>query len=147
MMISIYRTPSIDQSSHNFSPSFVLFTSLQSLFLQCVRRPAPESTPFCMASLKGLLAPRLFAPPEPATFDGIEMLPVRAAGLVICYVGAPDYIVAVCMFPVLPWVLAILAASAKLLFAAPEAPAGPLALGDIREKRVDLRPPAVVKPN
>ena len=100
-----------------------------------------------MASLKGLLAPRLFAPPDPATFDGIEMLPVRAAGLVICYVGAPDYIVAVCMFPVLPWVLAILAASAKLLFAAPEAPAGPLALGDIREKRVDLRPPAVVKPN
>ena len=103
-----------------------------------------------MASLKGLLAPRLFAPPpEPApTFDdGIEILPVRAAGLVIGYVGAPDYIVAACMFPVLPWVLAIFAASAKLLFAAPEAPAGPLALGDIREKRVDLCPPAVVKPN
>lgn len=51
------------------------------------------------------------------------------------------------MFPVLPCVLAILAASAKLLFVAVAPPDGPLALGDIREKRVDFMPPAEVKPN
>ena len=51
------------------------------------------------------------------------------------------------MFPVLPWVLAILAASAKLLFVVLDPPDGPLALGDMREKRVDFSPPAVVKPN
>ena len=55
---------------------------------QWVRRPAPDSTPFCMASLKGLLAPRLPAPPPEAfpalpAFAGIAILPVRVAGLII----------------------------------------------------------------
>lgn len=50
------------------------------------------------------------------------------------------------MFPVEPYVLAILAASTKLVLVA-EPPLEPLALGDILEKRVDFMAPAVVKPN
>ena len=54
------------------------------------------------------------------------------------------------MFPVLPYVLAILAASAKLLAVAADALDPPFALGDIRENKVAFiapAPPPVVKPN
>ena len=99
-----------------------------------------------MASLKGLLAPRL-APPAPLPPPPIvELPPLVPTGLVI--VGGPvfDCIVAVWILPVEPCVLAIFAASAKL-FPTVAPPEEPFAFGDILEKRVAFIAPAVVKPN
>ena len=108
--------------------SFVLAQSEFTLFflqggVQWVRSPAPERTPFCMASLNGL------RPDLPTVRPAVGLATEMAdeAGMF-----APILLLD-------PWFRAILLASEKVLAAV-------FVFGDMREKR-DIFIAAVVKPN
>ena len=96
-------------------------------YIQWVSRPAPDRTPFYIASLKGLLAPLMAA--------------VRLAGLVTLCGAFYELVCSEAFYPLAPEEACVRAA-----FASSEkvgTPLAPLMVGDIRENRLAFIPPEV----